>query len=233
MSRMSLLAFLLQSLATWENENKIHCTQTLLEGDGPKTYWTRELANDELILVRSWPRSLDSAPLLPPSCSPTMRSGLSHLPSIQGSDTICPRLTCRQKACDDSFGQRTSLCCGAEQELEVAAVSFPPRPTQPTPVLTLRGCCSHPQHSYPSIRASGSLRAQPSLLHLLPLSCRGKSSKVFLVSAGKLPSLTPTSTHGPHWPLRARTSGRSEKCLEVTRRGSGQGAQTWRRGALP
>uniref|UniRef100_A0A8C0MC38 Cytosolic fatty-acid binding proteins domain-containing protein n=1 Tax=Canis lupus familiaris TaxID=9615 RepID=A0A8C0MC38_CANLF len=43
-----------RSLATWENENKIHCTQTLLEGDGPKTYWTRELANDELILVRSW-----------------------------------------------------------------------------------------------------------------------------------------------------------------------------------
>lgn len=42
-----------QSLATWENENKIHCTQTLLEGDGPKTYWTRELANDELILVRA------------------------------------------------------------------------------------------------------------------------------------------------------------------------------------
>ncbi|KAF3818112.1 hypothetical protein GH733_014984, partial [Mirounga leonina] len=39
-----------RSLATWENENKIHCTQTLLEGDGPKTYWTRELANDELIL---------------------------------------------------------------------------------------------------------------------------------------------------------------------------------------
>ncbi|KAL6039672.1 hypothetical protein STEG23_012402 [Scotinomys teguina] len=40
-----------RSLPTWENENKIHCTQTLLEGDGPKTYWTRELANDELILV--------------------------------------------------------------------------------------------------------------------------------------------------------------------------------------
>ncbi|KAG8516405.1 Cellular retinoic acid-binding protein 1, partial [Galemys pyrenaicus] len=40
-----------RSLATWEGENKIHCTQTLLEGDGPKTYWTRELANDELILV--------------------------------------------------------------------------------------------------------------------------------------------------------------------------------------
>lgn len=45
-----------QSLATWENENKIHCTQTLLEGDGPKTYWTRELANDELILVSEAPR---------------------------------------------------------------------------------------------------------------------------------------------------------------------------------
>uniref|UniRef100_A0A8V1A0I8 Cellular retinoic acid binding protein 1 n=1 Tax=Gallus gallus TaxID=9031 RepID=A0A8V1A0I8_CHICK len=39
-----------RSLATWENENKIYCKQTLIEGDGPKTYWTRELANDELIL---------------------------------------------------------------------------------------------------------------------------------------------------------------------------------------
>uniref|UniRef100_A0A8C9NDV3 Cellular retinoic acid binding protein 1 n=1 Tax=Serinus canaria TaxID=9135 RepID=A0A8C9NDV3_SERCA len=42
-----------RSLATWENENKIYCKQTLIEGDGPKTYWTRELANDELILVRT------------------------------------------------------------------------------------------------------------------------------------------------------------------------------------
>ncbi|XP_038003597.1 cellular retinoic acid-binding protein 1 [Motacilla alba alba] len=40
-----------RSLATWENENKIYCKQTLIEGDGPKTYWTRELANDELILT--------------------------------------------------------------------------------------------------------------------------------------------------------------------------------------
>ncbi|XP_068927503.1 cellular retinoic acid-binding protein 1 isoform X2 [Petaurus breviceps papuanus] len=40
-----------RSLPTWENENKIYCTQTLVEGDGPKTYWTRELANDELILT--------------------------------------------------------------------------------------------------------------------------------------------------------------------------------------
>ncbi|XP_074693461.1 cellular retinoic acid-binding protein 1 isoform X1 [Strix aluco] len=42
-----------RSLATWENENKIYCKQTLVEGDGPKTYWTRELANDELILKES------------------------------------------------------------------------------------------------------------------------------------------------------------------------------------
>ncbi|KAK1327767.1 hypothetical protein QTO34_012675 [Cnephaeus nilssonii] len=54
------------SLATWESENKIHCTQTLLEGDGPKTYWTRELANDELILVRSC-----LPPRPPPRRSPT------------------------------------------------------------------------------------------------------------------------------------------------------------------
>lgn len=51
-SLMSLMVSCPQSLATWENENKIYCTQTLLEGDGPKTYWTRELANGELILVR-------------------------------------------------------------------------------------------------------------------------------------------------------------------------------------
>ena len=43
---------LLQSLATWETENKMRCQQTLLDGDGPKTYWTRELNGDELILVR-------------------------------------------------------------------------------------------------------------------------------------------------------------------------------------
>lgn len=49
-------------MATWENENKIHCAQTLLEGDGPKTYWTRELANDELILVRSGPLNQATSP---------------------------------------------------------------------------------------------------------------------------------------------------------------------------
>lgn len=42
----------LQSLATWETENKIYCKQTLVDGDGPKTYWSRELKGDELILVR-------------------------------------------------------------------------------------------------------------------------------------------------------------------------------------
>lgn len=41
----------LQSLANWESENKIHCKQTLVEGNGPKTYWTRELNGDELTLV--------------------------------------------------------------------------------------------------------------------------------------------------------------------------------------
>lgn len=47
----SLLFLHLQSLANWESENKIHCQQTLVEGDGPKTYWTRELNGDELTLV--------------------------------------------------------------------------------------------------------------------------------------------------------------------------------------
>ncbi|XP_027855487.1 cellular retinoic acid-binding protein 1a [Xiphophorus couchianus] len=40
-----------KSLATWESENKIYCQQTLLDGDGPKTYWTRELNGDELTLM--------------------------------------------------------------------------------------------------------------------------------------------------------------------------------------
>ncbi|XP_018608076.1 cellular retinoic acid-binding protein 1-like [Scleropages formosus] len=40
-----------KSLATWENENKMYCTQRLLAGDGPKTYWSRELKGDELILI--------------------------------------------------------------------------------------------------------------------------------------------------------------------------------------
>ncbi|XP_053741728.1 cellular retinoic acid-binding protein 1a [Synchiropus splendidus] len=40
-----------KSLAIWESENRIHCQQTLVDGDGPKTYWTRELNGDELTLV--------------------------------------------------------------------------------------------------------------------------------------------------------------------------------------
>lgn len=47
----TLLSLPLQSLATWESENKMHCQQKLVDGDGPKTYWTRELNGDELILV--------------------------------------------------------------------------------------------------------------------------------------------------------------------------------------
>nr|XP_054599051.1 cellular retinoic acid-binding protein 1 isoform X1 [Nothobranchius furzeri] len=39
-----------KSLATWASENKIQCQQTLVDGGGPKTYWTRELNGDELIL---------------------------------------------------------------------------------------------------------------------------------------------------------------------------------------
>ncbi|KAI4826053.1 hypothetical protein KUCAC02_021708 [Chaenocephalus aceratus] len=40
-----------KSLATWETENKMVCKQTLVDGNGPKTYWTRELSGDELILT--------------------------------------------------------------------------------------------------------------------------------------------------------------------------------------
>ncbi|CAL9696623.1 unnamed protein product [Knipowitschia caucasica] len=40
-----------RSLATWESENKIYCSQTLVDGDGPKTFWSRELIGDELRLI--------------------------------------------------------------------------------------------------------------------------------------------------------------------------------------
>ncbi|KAF4094870.1 cellular retinoic acid-binding protein 1a [Onychostoma macrolepis] len=40
-----------KSLATWETENKIYCKQTLLDQDGPVTFWSRELRGDELILI--------------------------------------------------------------------------------------------------------------------------------------------------------------------------------------
>ncbi|XP_054473243.1 cellular retinoic acid-binding protein 1 [Anoplopoma fimbria] len=40
-----------KSLATWETENKIYCKQTLLSGNGPKTFWTRELNGEELVLT--------------------------------------------------------------------------------------------------------------------------------------------------------------------------------------
>lgn len=43
-----------QSLVTWETENKMTCRQTLLDGNVPKTHWTRELRGNELILVRSF-----------------------------------------------------------------------------------------------------------------------------------------------------------------------------------
>ncbi|KAK1802232.1 hypothetical protein P4O66_021898, partial [Electrophorus voltai] len=51
-----------KSLATWETENKIACRQTLLDGNGPKTFWSRELRGDELILVRKLLSALSSAP---------------------------------------------------------------------------------------------------------------------------------------------------------------------------
>ncbi|XP_023268144.1 cellular retinoic acid-binding protein 1 [Seriola lalandi dorsalis] len=40
-----------KSLATWETENKIYCKQTLLSGNGPKTFWSRELRGEELVLI--------------------------------------------------------------------------------------------------------------------------------------------------------------------------------------
>ncbi|CAL8375973.1 unnamed protein product [Arctogadus glacialis] len=41
----------LPSLPVWETENRIHCNQTLVDGDGPRTFWTRELKGEELVLV--------------------------------------------------------------------------------------------------------------------------------------------------------------------------------------
>lgn len=52
--RLPLDCNCLQSLATWETENKMTCRQTLVDGNGPKTYWTRELKGNELILVRTF-----------------------------------------------------------------------------------------------------------------------------------------------------------------------------------
>ncbi|CAL8296016.1 unnamed protein product [Boreogadus saida] len=40
-----------KSLPVWETENKIHCNQTLVDGDGPKTFWARELNGEELVLT--------------------------------------------------------------------------------------------------------------------------------------------------------------------------------------
>lgn len=50
-SKVMFVSSCLQSFATWESENKIHCKQTLVDGDGPKTFWTRELNGDQLTLV--------------------------------------------------------------------------------------------------------------------------------------------------------------------------------------
>uniref|UniRef100_A0A8C6WLG6 Cellular retinoic acid-binding protein 1 n=1 Tax=Neogobius melanostomus TaxID=47308 RepID=A0A8C6WLG6_9GOBI len=40
-----------RSLATWETPDKIYCSQALVSGSGPKTYWSRELRGDELVLI--------------------------------------------------------------------------------------------------------------------------------------------------------------------------------------
>ncbi|XP_077567256.1 cellular retinoic acid-binding protein 1a [Stigmatopora nigra] len=40
-----------KSLVTWASENKLTCQQTLVDGDGPKTFWTRELNGEELTLI--------------------------------------------------------------------------------------------------------------------------------------------------------------------------------------
>uniref|UniRef100_A0A5F7ZLN1 Cellular retinoic acid binding protein 1 n=3 Tax=Macaca TaxID=9539 RepID=A0A5F7ZLN1_MACMU len=102
-----------RSLATWENENKIHCTQTLLEGDGPKTYWTRELANDELILVGPLdPEIILKFSQMVPEMDPT---NMSSSLGLSEKGTICPGLKLEQKTRDDSSGQRKSLLNGWQE----------------------------------------------------------------------------------------------------------------------
>uniref|UniRef100_A0A8I5N8M4 Cellular retinoic acid binding protein 1 n=1 Tax=Papio anubis TaxID=9555 RepID=A0A8I5N8M4_PAPAN len=102
-----------RSLATWENENKIHCTQTLLEGDGPKTYWTRELANDELILVGPLdPEIILKFFQMVPEMDPT---NMSSSLSLSEKGTICPGLKLEQKTRDDSSGQGKSLLNGWQE----------------------------------------------------------------------------------------------------------------------
>ncbi|TSK13502.1 Cellular retinoic acid-binding protein 1 [Bagarius yarrelli] len=61
-----------KSLATWETENKIYCKQTLVDGDGPKTYWSRELKGDELILSEKCaPASLSATKPKPQRADPS------------------------------------------------------------------------------------------------------------------------------------------------------------------
>ncbi|XP_028999644.1 cellular retinoic acid-binding protein 1-like [Betta splendens] len=40
-----------KSLAVWETKNKIYCKQTLVSGTGPRTFWSREVRGDELVLI--------------------------------------------------------------------------------------------------------------------------------------------------------------------------------------
>uniref|UniRef100_A0A670YTB0 Cellular retinoic acid binding protein 1 n=1 Tax=Pseudonaja textilis TaxID=8673 RepID=A0A670YTB0_PSETE len=74
-----------KSLATWENENKLYCKQTLLDGQGPKTYWTRELVGDELILVRGFELLRRAEQFLPPSPREELLS-IFWVASAVGSD---------------------------------------------------------------------------------------------------------------------------------------------------
>ena len=75
-----------------------------MEGDGPKTYWTRELANDELILVSDTPSppTLKGARRFPAAArspAPPTLSSLAH----SGRDPLCSGLKCKQKSSRRQF----------------------------------------------------------------------------------------------------------------------------------
>uniref|UniRef100_A0AAX7TEX0 Cellular retinoic acid-binding protein 1 n=1 Tax=Astatotilapia calliptera TaxID=8154 RepID=A0AAX7TEX0_ASTCA len=77
-----------KSLATWETENKIYSKQTLLSGNGPKTFWSRELKGDELILLQLW-KHRDYL------YTHGQNRSRSHLKIFGADDVICTRIYVR------------------------------------------------------------------------------------------------------------------------------------------
>ncbi|KAK0132018.1 Cellular retinoic acid-binding protein 1 [Merluccius polli] len=83
-----------KSLPVWETENKIQCKQTLVDGEGPKTYWTRELNGDELVLVSADPRRRGPHDSPAPPGPPTHRSESRAPPGR--TNRVCERVQYRE-----------------------------------------------------------------------------------------------------------------------------------------